>query len=319
MSNNVLQITHLGYQAERVINRISNGSVFGNSSRGIYIQPPDDLTLYISFENYRGPLTLNLPGNSVLLDQIKPGNPVIVKKSGFLFPDLNLQVSLKKAEIWQLNLDPVKNHLDQDQVENVVAQAKKLSGDKSLFPLLEMVINGDLAPLPDHPGLIERFIPVLNVMRDGILDQSSETRDILNAMTGLLGAGPGLTPLGDDFILGMLLTQNRWGHLISPNLAQIKKGDSTSRPYKTLKHQNQIILENAREKTTRLSYSLLTCAVEGCADERILKILDGLIAGEEIRDQDLARLLNWGSSSGIAVLAGMILALKVYSPRKPDK
>jgi len=302
MSNNVLQITHLGYQAERVINRISNGSVFGNSSRGIYIQPPDDLTLYISFENYRGPLTLNLPGNSVLLDQIKLGNP-----------------SLKKAEIWQLNLDPVKNHLDQDQVENVVAQAKKLSGDKSLFPLLEMVINGDLAPLPDHPGLIERFIPVLNVMRDGILDQSSETRDILNAMTGLLGAGPGLTPLGDDFILGMLLTQNRWGHLISPNLAQIKKGDSTSRPYKTLKHQNQIILENAREKTTRLSYSLLTCAVEGCTDERILKILDGLIAGEEIRDQDLARLLNWGSSSGIAVLAGMILALKVYSPRKPDK
>jgi hypothetical protein len=53
--------------------------------------------------------------------------------------------------------------------------------------------------------------------------------------------------------------------------------------------------------------------VEGSADERTLKILDGLIAGEEIRDQDLTRLLNWGSSSGIAVLAGMILALKEHT------
>ena len=154
-----------------------------------------------------------------------------MKKSGFLFPGTGLQISLERAEIWQLNLDPVKNHLHQDQVENVVAQAKKFSGDKSLFPLLEMVINGDPTPLLDHPGLIERFCRVLDVMRDVNLGQSGETRDTLNAIVGLLGAGPGLTPLGDDFILGMLLTQNRWGHMISPNLAQFKKGDSTSRPY----------------------------------------------------------------------------------------
>ena len=127
---------------------------------------------------------------------------------------------MKKAEIWQPNLDPVKNHIDQDSVENLVAQAKKLSGDESLFPLLEMVINGDPAPLPGHPGLIERFFRVLDVMRDGSLGQSGETTEVLNAMTGLLGSGPGLTPLGDDYILGMLLTQNRWGHLISPNHEQ---------------------------------------------------------------------------------------------------
>lgn len=313
MPHNNLLITHLGYMAERVINRISNGSVFGKSKRGIFIQPPDDLTIYISFENFRGPLTLNLSGSSVLLDQIKPGNPVVLKKSEFLFPDTGLRISLEQAEIWQQNRNHLKSRLHQDQLENVVSQAKKISGNESLFPLLEMVISGDPAPLPDHPGLTERFFKVLDAMRGLSPGPSVETRDILNALTGLLGAGPGLTPLGDDFILGVLLTQNRWRHLISPNLAQFKKGDSTSRPYKTLNHQNQIILENAREKTTRLSYSLLTCAVEGSADERILKILDGLIAGEEIQDQDLTRLLNWGSSSGIAVLAGMIFALKEHT------
>ncbi len=313
MSHNNLLITNLGFKAEDVINRASSGSVSGKSKRGMFLQPADDLTIYISFECYRGPLTLNLAGNSVLLDQVKPGYPYLVENSDLIFPDIDLQISLKTAKIWQQNLDHLKCHLHQDQIENVISQAKNISGNESLFPLLEMVISGDPAPLPDHPGLTERFFRVLDVMRGVSLGQSGETRDILNAMVGLLGAGPGLTPLGDDFILGVLLTQNRWGRLISPNLAQFKKGDSLSRPYKTLNHQNQIILENAREQTTRLSHSLLTCAVEGSADERILKILDGLIAGEEIRDQDLTQLLNWGSSSGVAVLAGMTLALKEYA------
>ena len=296
MSHNDLLITHLGYKAEDVINRISNGAVFGISQRGIFIQPPDDLTIYISFENYRGPLTLNLTGNSVLLNQLKPGNPVIVKKSEFLFPDFNLQISLKAAEIWQSNLNPVKNHLDRDHLENVIWQAKKIPGNESLFPLLEMVISGDPAPLPDHPGLIERFFTVLDVMRSDNLVQNGETKELLNAITGLMGAGPGLTPLGDDFILGILLALNYGGESIFSEIS--------------LRKLNQVILDTAKEKTTRLSFSLLTCAVEGSADERTLKILDGLIAGEEIRDQDLTQLLNWGSSSGIAVLAGMALALK---------
>jgi len=299
MSHNNLLITHLGYKAERVINRISNGSVFGKSSRGIYIQPPDDLTLYISFGNYRGPLTLNLSASSILLDQIKPGDPVKLGKSEIHFNDLDLQISLRGAEIWKNDTKPIINYLNQDQLENVICQAKKISDNESLFPLLEMVISGDPALLPDHPGLIERFIPVLNVVWDGSLGQGGETKDVLNAIGGLMGSGPGLTPLGDDFILGILLAFNYGGETIFPeiNLGQL----------------NHVILDAAREKTTRLSFSLLTCAVEGSADERILKILDGLIAGEEIRDQDLTRLLNWGSSSGIAVLAGMILALKEHT------
>ena len=295
MAHNDLLITHLGYKAEGVINRISNAAVFGKSERGIFLQPLDDLTLYISFENFRGPLTLNLTGDSVLLDQVKSGNPVKVKKSGILFPNLGLKILLDGAETWSHNTNPITNIPDQDQLKSVVGQAKKILGNESLFPLLEMVISGDPAPLPDHPGLIEKVIHVLDEMRDGSLGQS-KTTDLLNAITGLIGAGPGLTPLGDDIILGILLAFNYRKESIFPEIS--------------LEDLNQMILDAAREKTTNLSFSLLTCAVEGSADERTLKILDRLITGEEIRDQDLTQLLKWGSSSGIAVLAGMISAIK---------
>ena len=49
--------------------------------------------------------------------------------------------------------------------------------------------------------------------------------------------------------------------------------------------------------------------MEGAADERLLKVLDGLISGSTISQNDLRNLLRWGNSSGITVLAGMISVL----------
>jgi hypothetical protein len=111
-----------------------------------------------------------------------------------------------------------------------------------------------------------------------------------------MGAGPGLTPLGDDLILGILLAMNR--------------GKLSFYPEGFLDQLNQSTIDLALDKTTRLSFSLLVCASDGSADERLIKVLDGLLAGAMIKDQDLTQLLEWGSTSGFAVLAGMILALK---------
>jgi hypothetical protein len=111
----------------------------------------------------------------------------------------------------------------------------------------------------------------------------------------LLGLGPGLTPLGDDFILGVVLTLNRWGHSLSP--------------LKDLEKLNQSLLRSAKQKTTSLSASLLACAVEGAADERLLIVLDSIFSGKESSLEDLENFLTWGSSSGIAVLAGIMSVL----------
>ncbi|RLD03693.1 MAG: hypothetical protein DRI65_12390, partial [Chloroflexota bacterium] len=116
---------------------------------------------------------------------------------------------------------------------------------------------------------------------------------------------------GDDFLLGVLLSFNRWGHLLSSHLPDLQKGDSTSPPTILVNYLNQIILEKTRLKTTRISTSLLFCAMEGAADERLLKVLDGLFTGSLITENDLGYLLRWGNSSGITVLAGMISVLRM--------
>jgi len=118
-----------------------------------------------------------------------------------------------------------------------------------------------------------------------------------------------LTPLGDDFLLGVLLTLNRWGQLLSPHQSDIQMRDTGSPPSNLVNNLNQIIMENTRLKTTQVSASLLACAVEGAADERLLKVLDGLCSGTEVTQNEMRNLLRWGNSSGIAVLAGMMAVL----------
>jgi hypothetical protein len=122
---------------------------------------------------------------------------------------------------------------------------------------------------------------------------------LVESLSQLLGLGPGLTPLGDDLILGILLTINRWGHVLYPGYA--------------FTELNQNLIIKAQQETTRLSASLITCAAEGLADERLISMLDAFFNSGNIRKDDFERLLLWGSSSGIAVLAGILTVVGSFS------
>jgi len=277
--------SHIGYYAHQVLERSKGALVSGVASRGIYLQPEDDWTLYLSLEKYRGPLTINLGGHFSWRENIKTGHPVHFISGKIRFPMDNVSISYEDADIWRSALNDGNREFIFKQMDSVLNLSKKLAAGN---PYLSLLFENPV-PIPDVPGLTEKILNLRTALKDGDLER------ITSGSTKLLGLGPGLTPLGDDFILGVLLTFNYCG--IS-NL----KGHN-------LKKINQIIIQHAREKTTRLSSSLLVCASEGAADERLLIILDGICSGNEITEGALRDLLAWGSSSGIAVLAGMMAVL----------
>lgn len=278
-------LSHIGYFAQQVLDRSNGALVSGISSRGIYLQPEADWTLYLSLEKYRGPLTLNLEGDLSWLNNVKTGSPVHFSAKEIHFPQNNSLISIKNAILWHPCLESSASKLIPGQVAAVLSLFKKLAAENPFLPLL----SKNSIPVMGLPGIKENILGFENALKSGDLT------NIADQLTRLLGLGPGLTPLGDDFILGVLLTLNHRG---------------TSIPKEQhIKDLNPIIIQHALEKTTRLSASLLACAAEGAADERLLKVLDSFYSEREISEGDLRDLLAWGSSSGIAVLAGMILAL----------
>ena len=72
---------------------------------------------------------------------------------------------------------------------------------------------------------------------------------------------------------------------------------------------NQRVIEAAYQRTTTISANLIECAADGQADERLMKVVDGIVTGTPSIDECVNCILDWGNSSGIDALAGMAVAV----------
>jgi len=294
-----ININHIGFFAKQVLDRPERALVSGIASRGIYLQPKNDWTLYLSQENFCGPLTLNLEDESARLNKINAGCVVQYNPQEINFPDDNITISLEGSNIWHPPQIDKEYKFLPEHLDSIHSHINQITPENPYLPLL----SKNPENIPGVAVIGERILNFQNSLITGNLERISE------GAIKLLGLGPGLTPLGDDFLLGVLLTLNRWGHVLSIPQSKAQKDKPISYPSHLVNNLNQIILENTQLKTTRISSALLACAVEGAADERLLKVLDGLCCGEEITQNDVRNLLRWGNSSGITVLAGIITVL----------
>lgn len=292
MTQGEIRITSIGHIAHQVFLRKASAFVSGTSSQGIYLQPMGDLILYLTPELFRGPLTINMRGKSDSIFIYKPGNIVRFGDNEIVFKDPNLTINIKSPLIWKPNQPPSFQRQSTEQFNKLISKAQEIFPDHPYRNVLEIVEKGKRVPIEGFPGIATRILSLSRALAE------DNPFHIFSEMKLTLGSGPGLTPLGDDLVLGILLAIGR-------TRRQLTWGSDLIRYYHTL-------ISSADEKTTTVSWSILSCAVLGSADERIIRVLDGLIAGREIPDHDLKSLLEWGSSSGIAVLAGMIMVLSSF-------
>ena len=115
------------------------------------------------------------------------------------------------------------------------------------------------------------------------------------AVAQLAGLGPGLTPAGDDFLLGLLL------------------GLWATRPEVEVAEAAKIVVETAVPRTTQLSAAWLQAAARGEAWLTWHHFLEALLAGA-VWQKPFDRILNNGATSGIAALNGFIAAASSRSP-----
>jgi len=117
--------------------------------------------------------------------------------------------------------------------------------------------------------------------QERVLRESGSLSELVN---GLLGVGYGLTPSGDDFILGIIALQSMAGR------------DLTG------------LHEVIRDYENPFSRTILEDACEGCFSEPLLVLMNHLAYGNCPPDAVRA-LLGVGSTSGWDTLAGMFYAL----------
>ena len=284
-----LHASAIGHIAHQVLTRCSVADVIGKTKRGVFLDLKGDLLLFLTHDPYRGPLTVNVNGDRESLHMAQMGESSIIRENKLYFLESGISIQLEYHPVWKPTQPPKYILRPAKYFSDLALQAKRISSDHPCVILLDTATSGELKPIPGAPGFAKQIIHLSQALEVGNL------RSILFEMELMLGRGPGLTPLGDDLLLGVLLT-------ISST-----RGQQHWEGYMPLFSHS--VLHAAGMKTTKISWCLLNCATQGSADERIIRVLDNLIAAKKIPDRDLYELLHWGSSSGIAVLGGMVLAL----------
>ena len=288
------QAQSIGGIAYGVLCQDQTASILGCSSQGVFVRTSSRWVVFLSFEAYRSPLTISLAETPNPLRHLMPGSPVQIAGGRMMIPSAGASISVPKHAVWRHPAPPGGPRPPPDRLASLrhlaqatVAHKKGLGFSSLLSPLLDLPTSG---LLNQEAGAI---LPNLLSLRRTLTDANA-CRAVQLA-SALLGVGRGLTPSGDDVVVGLLLVLNRWRH---PGWAEDE-----------LRRLNGCVVEAAYRQTTRLSANLIECAASGESDERLMHLVDGILTGTPPMAGCVSHLLGWGGSSGADALVGMAIAL----------
>ena len=299
MNKHLFSVAWHGRISRDLLKNSQKAVITGVTSRGIFITLDSDWVLFLSFEGFRGPLTLNLSGEPSILNGIKVNGMVEIQGGKIQNRSAGIEIDFSRAGTWEalpqseIVLSPGDRAKSLKMVASLILSQIREPG---LYLVLKELLGLEIGDLQSPPKAFERVdcVRLLQLLKTTDLD------GILSTLRPLLGLGAGLTPAGDDLILGLLLAYNRWGPALRPAFDLAKLNDLLNRV--------------ASQKTTLLSANLIACASQGQADERLVNALDGMMTGNPAPDQCAHSLSNWGNSSGCDALVGMALAILSTQP-----
>jgi len=156
-------------------------------------------------------------------------------------------------------------------------------------------------PPPDRGSpLLQAAVPVL----EALLAAAGQERELelIPALTTLIGLGPGLTPSGDDFLVGFLSV-----------LSLLEKGNPRIGSF--ARALRQAIREAGQEKTTPVSREFLLAACSGEFSEPFHRLYRAAAALDGPGTLAAAvRFTGIGHTSGIDGLTGIIYGLSLWRP-----
>jgi hypothetical protein len=285
----------IGHTAYNVLSRDQRGTVIGKTSCGVFIRMSGRWVIFVSFEDYRGPLTVTLDERGVdLLRAVPTCSIAQVSARRLVFHSVPLVISAGEEAVWhgRVGSDATRPVSERTHVlERLATRVLDHSPEVGFSGMLPFLLG--LPPARHELRDNSRILPTLLLLRDALTE--GNTLDAAQLLSSLLGKGRGLTPSGDDLVAGLLLVLNRWQKALG------FAGDLSS--------LNQQVTQSAYGQTTTVSANLIECAASGYSDERLLAVVDCLFTGGPSESDCVSYLLNWGASSGIDTFVGVAIAL----------
>jgi hypothetical protein len=264
----------------------AEGTILTILSNALYLETSEGLIVCIAAEDAEnGPLTLRVSGLPTLLASLRASNQHTFRANGhgIRIGDA-VYVEWEQAPAWS----PVQpGHLATELARR--AAAEELARVKPVFARSDPGIS------QVESRTREKLQAGTEALRAAIL--SFDSAEMSGAAIALIGLGPGLTPSGDDIVMGaaaMLVWRARLGGF----------------PPDSLEFLVATIREEAPHRTNRISARLLEYACRGVLYAPAMELGTALLAGDISGvGVPAERLLAIGSSTGMNMAAGLAAGL----------
>lgn len=269
----MIKAASISIPVSEFLERPRRGSIAAAFARSAYLDLDGTIIAAVAPELLNGPLNVVLADTLPPFARLAVGSPV----TGWA-EEIRVEggpaISLRGAARWNPHIRPW-----------TPAEMARVTGN------LDVLIGRVMVDAPaDHLGhpRIERS---LAAVRSALLRRSRA--DLAAAAAGLAGLGGGLTPTGDDVLVGILVAV-------------------AGLPDRTTGALTAAIVQGAAGRTSRISDAYLQAAALGQASEAWQRLLASL-AGHDPEEIIRAgrRVLAFGETSGADMLTGFLIAMGV--------
>ncbi|SIS04329.1 Protein of unknown function [Peribacillus simplex] len=273
---------------QRIKHAKLSGYVHSTFKRTFNIQCVENGELYTIAcrEMDNGPNTLIIDVISFERMDIKV-NDIVHVENGILSVKDKIVITIDKAEIWECVLP-----LYPRETDNLKVNLAKMKHYIDIFGKGGGIKKNEISKGPYE----DEIYKILNERTNLLLNElnNKEMSNPIQHAVSLIGLGPGLTPSGDDFLVGLFTILN------------IRNSPCFS-------HQSfcEDVVKMAKTLTNDISYMALKKASIGNVRESIIYLVESLLnRKEEDLLFSLNEVLKIGSSSGTDLALGIVSGLE---------
>ena len=275
------------------------GEIMAVHPHSVYVTDEDDEIYAIVRQPLgNGPLNLVIPAEPAHLFNGLALGTSLASTGVTLGVGDGITIGLDAAVVWESKARAVLA-ADGALVERSLAvlcrEVSQRAPAESLARLLPHLDDEDLPEPLDQVPHFPRSHALISGLAESLAQR--DRRRLKVVTSSLAGLGPGLTPAGDDFIAGVLL---------SLALVRAQRGDPA------LTEIAHMLVETAAPRTHEISAAYLRAAYDGQVGERWDPLLQTLAAGDADHITAAAGpVLATGETSGADMLAGFVVGFGV--------
>jgi hypothetical protein len=267
----VLQAMEVGSIAARVLQSNTTGSVTTAFATSFFVEIAGTLLCFGAGHLPMGPLNVRIRPTH---GDIEIGTPATIEIG-------NSRIWLPPEPIdW--TFETLKAGLG--SIENMARQQAPAEG-------LSRLVLKPARAVVDGP-LLRRAASAIDGVKQWLLGDGSEQPSFDDGVRGLIGLGPGLTPSGDDFLVGMMVAFTELQETGLREALSVTVG------------------KYATTRTNSISAAHLSAAAEGLGADALHRTIQSILSGGDGLTGNLSDLANIGHCSGWDALAGASLVLR---------